>query len=270
MSSNNRVLIADDNKESRFILKRILEDYNFIIDEAIDGKEAIEKYDQNEYDLILLDVLMPYKNGDEICKYIKSNQKKYTPVILVTALDEDSPEFSEIYSSQADDVFRKPFNENILMMRVQSYIKLKKYHSELARQKSKAEIELENFKNFSFEILRTIDLGVQLFDKNGIIVFESDSALAIVGSALGLNINDFYKSSKFVTGKSANFNFIDSTGDSTLFLTTKEGKYIEVLKLSLRKNTTNQYGVLSIKEFQQDPQMQKANHNTLKSFLKRF
>lgn len=268
--SNNRILIADDNKEARMILKKILEDYNFIIDEACDGNEALELYKSKQYDLILLDVKMPHKNGDEICRIIKMDQKNYVPVILITAMTESSSDFSNIYESQADDIFQKPFNENVFMMRIKSYIRLKKYHEELYRQKSKVEQELTRYKNFSFEILKAIETGVLLFDKTGAIVFESESAKSIVGSALNLPVNDFFRSDLFVTGKGANFDFSDDNFNQSIYLTTRDGKYVEVKRLTLRKDIAHDYGVISIKEIQQDVKSQKANHNTLKSFLKSF
>ncbi len=80
-----RILLADDNPLNIKVAKRALKDFNFIIDEAKDGNEAIEKVKANKYDLILMDIMMPNKNGEEAFKELKTDPNFNIPTIALTA-----------------------------------------------------------------------------------------------------------------------------------------------------------------------------------------
>ena len=80
-----RILLADDNSLNIKVAKRALKDFNFIIDEAKDGNEAIEKVKANKYDLILMDIMMPNKNGEEAFKELKADPNFNIPTIALTA-----------------------------------------------------------------------------------------------------------------------------------------------------------------------------------------
>lgn len=86
--SNKLILVADDNEINRELLQTLLERNNAIIELANDGNEALKKANQTKYDLILLDLRMPYKTGEEVLDYIRSDEKHInysTPTIAVTA-----------------------------------------------------------------------------------------------------------------------------------------------------------------------------------------
>ena len=80
-----RILLADDNSLNIKVARRALKDFNFIIDEAKDGNEAIEKVKTNKYDLILMDIMMPNKNGEEAFKELKTDPNFNIPTIALTA-----------------------------------------------------------------------------------------------------------------------------------------------------------------------------------------
>ena len=80
-----RILLADDNQLNIKVAKRALKDFNFIIDEAKDGNEAIEKVKANKYDLILMDIMMPNKNGEDAFKELKQDPNFNIPTIALTA-----------------------------------------------------------------------------------------------------------------------------------------------------------------------------------------
>ena len=80
-----RILLADDNSLNIKVAKRALKDFNFIIDEAKDGNEAIEKVKANKYDLILMDIMMPNKNGEDAFKELKQDPNFNIPTIALTA-----------------------------------------------------------------------------------------------------------------------------------------------------------------------------------------
>lgn len=82
---SKRILLADDNALNIKVAKKSLKDFNFEIDEARDGNEAIEKVKANKYDLILMDIMMPNKNGEEAFIELKQDSNFNIPTIALTA-----------------------------------------------------------------------------------------------------------------------------------------------------------------------------------------
>ena len=83
---SKKILIVDDNKLNIKVAIRALQDFNFTIDECYDGTECLEKVKNgNEYDLILMDIMMPNMNGEETIKKLKENKNFVIPTIAVTA-----------------------------------------------------------------------------------------------------------------------------------------------------------------------------------------
>lgn len=105
-----KVLIVDDNKLNLKVGRKALEGLDFDIDEAQDGNEAIEKAKEKTYDLILMDIMMPNKNGEEALKELKEDKEFKTPVIAVTADAVSGAE--EKYIAQGfTDYLAKPFKK---------------------------------------------------------------------------------------------------------------------------------------------------------------
>jgi CheY-like chemotaxis protein len=90
---SQKILLADDELALRFLISETLIDEGYDITEASDGQEAIDNLQENEFDLIILDYMMPAKTGIQVCTWLRNsnsiNQQK--PVILLTAkaLDKD-------------------------------------------------------------------------------------------------------------------------------------------------------------------------------------
>ena len=85
-NKKNHLLVVDDDDRIRNLLKDFLKNNNFMVSTAIDAEKAKTKLDFLKFDLIILDVMMPGKNGYELTKEIKKNQR--TPIILLTAKGE--------------------------------------------------------------------------------------------------------------------------------------------------------------------------------------
>ncbi len=79
------ILVVDDNKLNLKVAKKALEDFNFNLDEAYDGFEAIEKVKNKKYDLILMDIMMPKMDGETAFKKLKEDSSFNTPVVALTA-----------------------------------------------------------------------------------------------------------------------------------------------------------------------------------------
>ncbi|MCG7342999.1 response regulator transcription factor [Sporosarcina sp. ACRSL] len=121
MEETVRLLVVDDEDRIRRLLNMYLSREGFEIDEAVDGAEAIEKALANHYDCILLDLMMPEKDGLEVLQELR-DEKKMTPVILLTAKGEESDRVAG-FETGADDYIVKPFSPREVVLRVKAILR---------------------------------------------------------------------------------------------------------------------------------------------------
>ena len=112
-----RILIADDEIKIREVVKEYAKASSFDCDEASNGKEAIELSKKNDYDCIILDIMMPEIDGYEALKQIKKN--KDVPVIMLSARQEEDDKLYG-FDAGADDYVTKPFSPKELMARIKA------------------------------------------------------------------------------------------------------------------------------------------------------
>lgn len=118
------ILIVDDQQANRFILGRILNDYQIM--EAEDGIEALELINQYEFDLILLDIMMPQMNGLEVLEIIRSTaSSSELPVIIVSALAEKQNMVQGLQMG-ANDYMPKPIDATMVQARVNAQLQMKR------------------------------------------------------------------------------------------------------------------------------------------------
>lgn len=111
-----RVLVVEDDfKIASFIKKGLIEE-SYQVDVADNGNEAISYIQENRYDIILLDIMLPYKNGIEVCKILKTKEIT-TPIILLTARDKLEDKIDGL-DSGANDYLTKPFEFDELLARI--------------------------------------------------------------------------------------------------------------------------------------------------------
>lgn len=126
-----KILVVDDTQIVVTILKDLLETANYIVDSSSNGIEAIEKVKIFSPDLIILDIMMPLKNGYEVCQEIKSSpETRFTPVVMITGLDSIEDKIKGIEAG-ADDFLTKPFNNFEVLARAKSLLRQKEYIDEL-------------------------------------------------------------------------------------------------------------------------------------------
>lgn len=116
-----QILLAEDNQKLARLTKQSLVEDGFVVDIAKNGTEAIDKFDINEYDLIILDVLMPEQDGFEVAKQIRKNDAAI-PILMLTALGEIDEKVKGFHAG-ADDYLVKPFSFEELTLRVKSLIR---------------------------------------------------------------------------------------------------------------------------------------------------
>jgi len=109
------ILIVDDEPDIRAILRYNLEKEGFAIIEAVDGNDALDKLSK-DLDLAILDIMMPGKDGYDVCRKIRE-QGNTLPIVFLTAMDR---EFDEVKGLEvgADDYVRKPFSPKMLIARI--------------------------------------------------------------------------------------------------------------------------------------------------------
>ncbi len=106
-----KILIVDDNKLNIKVAKKALQDFNLIIDEAYDGIECINKVKENNYDLILMDIMMPNMSGESALIKLKENKEFNIPVIALTA-DAVAGAKEKYILEGFIDYLAKPFSKN--------------------------------------------------------------------------------------------------------------------------------------------------------------
>ena len=144
------ILVVDDDDGIRLLVKKYLNENNYLVTTASSAEDALQKIKIIKFDLIVLDIMMPGKSGLE---FIKENKKKLdTPVILLTAKGEAN-ERVEGLEIGADDYLPKPFEPKELVLRIQNIIK------NTSKSNQKKLIEFENIK---------IDLSKQLIIKSNV------------------------------------------------------------------------------------------------------
>ncbi len=136
MESN--VLIVDDDKDIRNLISVYLENEGLHTQKAKDAIEALNLLEQKEFDLMILDIMMPNMDGIEAC--MKIRQERNLPIIMLSAKSEDMDKIQGL-AAGADDYLSKPFNPLELIAKVKSQLRrYKKYNTDTNSTKNIIEI----------------------------------------------------------------------------------------------------------------------------------
>ena len=113
-------LIVDDSSVVRKVARRLLEDLDYIVDEAEDGQEAIDKCRQEMPDAILLDWNMPIMSGLEFLKLLRAYVGGEKPRVIYCTIENDVGAIALALKAGADDYMMKPFDRNVLVSKFQN------------------------------------------------------------------------------------------------------------------------------------------------------
>lgn len=117
---NSSILVIEDDFNIQDLVVEFLRSEGYKVDSANDGLEGIQKFKQENYDLIILDVMMPNLDGYAVCKMIRQNSN--IPIIFLTALNEESNQVKG-FELECDDYITKPFSFNLLIKRVEAILR---------------------------------------------------------------------------------------------------------------------------------------------------
>ena len=138
-----KILLAEDTRDLNRVLTVALEHAGFDVDSAFDGEEALAYLEKNGYDLLILDIMMPKKNGIEVLREIRSYDNM-TPVLLLTAKAEVDDRVAGL-DAGADDYLPKPFAMKELMARVRALTRRKTVYLEKTLRYGDFSLDMEQF-----------------------------------------------------------------------------------------------------------------------------
>jgi PAS domain S-box-containing protein len=182
-ANSGRLLVVDDDETNRDILRRQLERHGYQVETVSNGRDALRRLTEREFDLVLLDIVMPEMDGFEVLSLMKSDPGLRTlPVIMISALDEMGS-VSRCIEMGADDFVSKPFDRVILASRIGAVVRRR--HVELERAELAERLRL---------LLDSTGEGIFGIDTNGNCTFINHAALKMLGFSraelLGQQIHD--------------------------------------------------------------------------------
>ncbi|HEU0228792.1 MAG TPA: response regulator transcription factor [Arachidicoccus soli] len=120
----SKILVIEDDELMHKIIEKILRRENIEMDAVLNGKEAINKLIENDYDydLILTDIMMPYANGLEILSKVKNREVGRSIAVMIISNASNEEMITDAFKLGADDFLKKPFAPNELLMRVKRLV----------------------------------------------------------------------------------------------------------------------------------------------------
>ncbi|GAO41643.1 response regulator transcription factor [Flavihumibacter petaseus] len=121
MSVKGNILLAEDDSYLRELMQEALEEEGYQVTSCADGQQAIDSFDKNKYDIVLLDVMMPVKDGFMVARKIRQ-QTDVLPILFISTrnLEEDK---IKGYNTGADDYITKPFSMKELLLKLEVFLR---------------------------------------------------------------------------------------------------------------------------------------------------
>lgn len=145
-----KILVVEDEKKVASFIKKGLEEEYYSVDVAFDGKEGSKLALNEEYDLIILDLMLPYKDGISILKEIR-NEKIFTPVLILTARDTVQDKVNGL-DTGADDYLSKPFSFEELLARIRALLRRNSLEKNNYLQAGDLKLDIEKHKIFRNDV----------------------------------------------------------------------------------------------------------------------
>ena len=136
-----RLLVAEDQKDLNDIITKTLTRNHYTVDSCFDGQEALDYLDMAEYDAVILDIMMPKKNGLEVLKSLRASGSA-VPVLLLTARDSISDRVTGL-DAGADDYLIKPFAFEELLARIRAMLRKREGRAQNRCQAADLTVDLD-------------------------------------------------------------------------------------------------------------------------------
>ena len=267
----HKILIVDDLTENIQVLGTLLSKYGYHTGFATNGKEALERAKSGEYDLILLDIMMPEMDGYEVLEVLRSrSETKDVPIIFVTAKTEEE-DIVKGLKLGAQDYITKPFNSHELRSRIDTHIELHKARQQLESvnetlqrkvkertielEKANAELyKLEEAKSYFLALLAhelNTPLSIILGTTDRIDKYTSNNKIIDLCTTIrdaGKRLQKFSDISQLITKlktKQYNINFVEyPVADILNTVIINQEEQIKAKKLKISKNINDDDAVL--------------------------
>lgn len=115
-----KILLFEDEVSIRSVLSELLTDAGYEVVAVGDGVTGLAQYRKEQFDLVLLDIMMPRMDGYDVCRAIREDSD--TPIIMLTALDEEEAQV-KAFELKADDYITKPFSLKLVLLRVEAVLR---------------------------------------------------------------------------------------------------------------------------------------------------
>jgi DNA-binding response OmpR family regulator len=168
-------VVEDDERISSFV-QRGLEAESYLVDLAQDGPEGVQRGRDYPYDMILLDLLLPGKNGHDVCRALRHAQIQ-TPILILTAQGALEDKLRS-FDYGADDYLTKPFAFDELLARVKALLRRKRDYKEAAAELAVADLTLNRHSREVRRGPKVISLTRQEFDLLEFLMSNPDKALS--------------------------------------------------------------------------------------------
>jgi len=144
---SRKILIIEDDKDIVELVRHYLEKENFILKDAADGFSGLKKAKAENFDLVILDIMLPEMDGLEVCKELRADPKTFsTPVIMLTAKGEETDKIVGLEIG-ADDYLTKPFSPRELVARIKALLRRVEKKTEKEKIYRYANLVLDPFKH---------------------------------------------------------------------------------------------------------------------------
>ena len=137
------ILVADDDKNIRLLLKKVLERENYLVSTAVNGEQALEILDREHIDLAVLDIMMPRMDGYEFTRLLRENHNDL-PILMVSARQQPADK-KQGFLAGTDDYMTKPIDPEELLLRVKALLRRAKIASERQIVIGKVTLDYDSF-----------------------------------------------------------------------------------------------------------------------------
>jgi diguanylate cyclase (GGDEF)-like protein/PAS domain S-box-containing protein len=177
VSRKSVILVVDDDQLMRVMLRDALTAAGFVVNLAEDGASALESFTSGQQDLVLLDLVMPGKDGFETCRDIRVLPRgQFIPVLMMTGLD-SADSIHRAFEAGATDFIAKPLNPELLVHRVRYMLRASHNMNRLAENQARLEM---------LKIaVDSLPIGITFSDINGIIVYSNPAEAQMHGYKVG-------------------------------------------------------------------------------------
>lgn len=179
-----RILIVDDNADSRYSLRLLLDGYDVL--EANGGEEAVDLARTQRPNCILLDVEMPGMDGFEVCRRLRSLEETHTiPIILVTGHHRDTQSLVKGLAAGGDEYVTKPVSQQELRARVEAMLRIEDLQNRLEVLNAELDREVRRRTEELRQIYLTVPVGIYTLDATGRITTFNRHLEGMLGHACG-------------------------------------------------------------------------------------